>query len=170
MFDWVPKREKRIPREQTEALKLRQRVLDGIAADLDSLMRARFDPTFKAHLELLRRSFDRTFDHPEALPITLARIEYKIFLEKVDELRAKMQREISAALSVWRDQCDEMGIREPFRRLTDHRLETFTSNLTTAGLQMFVDMADRLKEAEQLAAARRYRPAVQRAEVAISRL
>jgi hypothetical protein len=170
MFDWVPKREKSIPLEQIEALKLRQRVLDGIAADLDSLMRARFDPTFKAYLELLRRSFDRSFDHPEAHPITLARIEYKIFLENVDDLRSQMQREISAALSVWRDQCDEMGIREPFRRLTDHRLETFTSNLTTAGLQMFVDMADRLKDAEQSRQRAGHRPAVQLAEVAISRL
>jgi hypothetical protein len=154
MFDWIRKREKSIPIEQTEAFKLRQRVLGGIAADLDSLMRTRLDQTFKTYLELLRRSFERTSDHPEAPHITLARIEYKIFLENVDELRSKMQPEISAALSVWRDQCDEMGIREPFQRLIDRRFDSFVSNLTTAGLQMFVDIA-RLKETEQLAAARR---------------
>jgi hypothetical protein len=149
MFGSLQKREKSISVEHTAACKLRQRVLDGIAADLESVMRTRFDPTFKAYHELLRGCFDRTFDQLEAPPIALARIEYKIFLEKVDELRSKMQPEISAALSVWRDEwCDKMGIQKPLQHLIDHRVETFSSNLTAAGLQMFVDIADRLKEAD----------------------
>ena len=119
-----------------------------MTADLDAFMRTRFDRTFDAYLGVLRDCFDRAFDGPEAPPITLARIEFKIFRENVDELRSKMVPEISATLSGWRDLSDEMGMRVHFQRLIDHRIETFTTNLTTAGLQMFLGMADRLEEAD----------------------
>jgi hypothetical protein len=149
MFGWLRKR-KQTPRpEDTEAYKLGQRAADSMTADLDAFMRTRFDPSFDAFLGVLRDCFERTFDRPEAPPITLASIEYKSFLENVEELRTKMPPEISAALSGWRDLSDDMGImRAGFQRLIDSRVESFMTNLTTAGLQMFTDMADRLKEAD----------------------
>jgi hypothetical protein len=134
--------------QETEAYKLGQNAAQGLVTELDSFMRTRFDPVFDAYLEVLRDCFERTFDRPEAPPIVLARVEYSSFLENVDELRAKMPPDISAALGDWRDLSEEMSMQEGFQRLIDSRVENFMSNLTAAGLQMFLDMADRLKVAD----------------------
>jgi hypothetical protein len=152
MFGWLRKREKKIPVEQTEAYKLGRRAGDSMAADLDRFMRARFEPAFNGYLGVLRDRFETTFDSPDAPPIILARIEYKIFLENVDELRDKMSPEISAAMSGWLN-IDE-GVRADFQRLIEHTIETYRSDLKMAGLNLFLETVDRLKEADD-----RYRAA-----------
>jgi hypothetical protein len=141
MFNWLRKREANL-------FRLGQDAANGSAADLDSLMHARFDPVFNSYLEMLRDSFERTFNQSEAPPIVLAGIEYNSFLENVEELCAKMPPDIAAALAGWRDVYERLGGVEDLRRLINNRVENFMTDLTAAGHQMFIDMAVRLKVAD----------------------
>jgi hypothetical protein len=143
MFGWFRKQKK-----QTEAYKLGKSAAESMVADLDRFMRLRFDPVYHEYLKVLRGRFEGAFNPPEAPPIIVARIEYKIFLENVDELRQKMPPDINMAMRKWRDLSDETGIRAEFNQLVDNRVETFMSNLTADGLKMFLDLADGLKAAD----------------------
>jgi hypothetical protein len=148
MFGWLRRRKGDIPVEQTDAFQVRaQRAVEGMTADLEAFMDARFDPSFNRYLGVLRDRFEAAFDCPDAPPIIIARIEYKIFLENIDDLRSKMLSEISA-MSEWRDILDEVGMGVHFKKLVDHRVHNFMMNLKTAGLQIFLDSADRLREAD----------------------
>jgi hypothetical protein len=148
MFAWFRKREKKAPVEQTEAYKLGRGAAETMIADLDRFMCLRFGPVRDEYLKVLRNCFERSFNRPEAPPIIIARIEFKIFSENVDELRQKLPVDINAAMRDWRDWSDEMGIRTVFDKLVNNRVEMFMSNLTTDGLQMFLDLADGLKAAD----------------------
>ena len=137
-------------KQAPEAYKLGQRAADGMVADLDRFMRLRFDPVRANYLKVLRDGFDRSFDPPEAPPMIMARIEYNSFLENVDVLLQKMPPEITTAMREWRDLSDKMGLgaRAQFNQIVNHRVETFMSNLRSSGLQMFLDLADGLKAAD----------------------
>jgi hypothetical protein len=141
MFGWLRKKE-------VDLFRLGQDAANGLAADLNSFMHSRFDPVFNSNLGVLRDCFERTFNQPEAPPIVLARIEYNSFLENVEELCAKMPPDIAAALAGWGDVYEQLGWVEDFRRLINNRVENFMTDLAAAGHQMFIDMAGRLKVAD----------------------
>jgi hypothetical protein len=148
MFGWFRKRDKKAPVEQTEAYRLGRRAAETMIADLDRFMGRHFDPVRDECLKVLRNCFERSFNPPQAPPIIIARIEFKIFSENIDELRQKVPVHINEAMHDWRDWSDEMGLRAEFNQLVNDRVETFISNLTSDSLQMFLDLADDLKAAD----------------------
>ena len=148
MFGWLRNREKKVPAEQTEAFKLGRKAAASAAADLDRFMRRRFEPVHSGYLKVLRDRIERSFNPPEAPPIIMARIEYKCFLESVDELRQKMPPEILAALREWANVADQIGNREQFNELINNRVENYMSKLKTDGVQMLLDLVVSLKAAD----------------------
>ena len=84
----------------------------------------------------------------DAVAIIVARIEYKVFLENIDELRGKMMGEITATLSGWLDLADQMQMRDKFTELTQANVDKFCRKLSETGLQRLLDMAHALKLAD----------------------
>jgi hypothetical protein len=148
MFNWF-RREKPVPIEQTDAYRFGQRTGDSMAADLDAFVTRRFDPVSKNYLDVLRGCLETVFDDDKAPPLVLARIEYKIFLENVEEMRPKMLAEINSAMSEWIDVAEQTGIRPVLQQLIDHRIGNFTEQLTVEGLDLLLAYVERLKLADE---------------------
>lgn len=117
-----------------------------MAADLQHFMSSRFDPAFKAYIRLLNECFEAAYGNDDAPPITIARIEFKIFNDQVGGLREDMAREINVAMRGWLEIDDAMGGQ--FRRLIDKTISNLQDRLTITGLQAFLDRADDLKAAD----------------------
>ena len=147
MFKWL-KRKKAIPPEQTEAYQLGRRAAESMAGDLDAYMRRRFDPVFEDYLNVLRGTVQRCFRSDEAPPLTLAGIEYQIFLENVEEMKPKMKVEISDALAEWSRTFDEIGMQSEVEVLIESRIDQFCTDLSLAGLKLLTDYAEGLKDAD----------------------
>lgn len=117
-----------------------------MAADLQQFMASRFDPAFKAYMRVLNDCFDAVYHSDDAPPITLARIEFKIFNDQVGGLREDMAGEINVAMRGWLELDEAMGGQ--FRRSIDKTIKDFQDRLTMTGLQAFLDRADDLKAAD----------------------
>jgi hypothetical protein len=133
--------------ENTEAYKLGQKAGESMAADLEQFMSSRFEPVFKAYMRVLGDRFDTVYGSADDVPpITLARIEFKIFNDNVGKLREDMAGEINAAMRGWLEIDDDIG--NQFRKLIDKTISDFQNRLTMSGIQAFLDRADDLKAAD----------------------
>jgi len=100
------------------------------------------------YLGVIQGQFNKCMTPTDAPPIIAARIEYKIFVENVKELRGKMMGEIPAMLSGWLDVADQIQLRDTFMQLIQAKVDAFCRELTEIGLQRFLDMAHALKLAD----------------------
>jgi hypothetical protein len=143
MFGWFKKQ----PRtENTEAYKLGQQAGESMAADLEHFMSSRYEPAFKAFMRVLSDRFDTVYGSDDLPPITLARIEFKIFNDQVQEMREDMAGEITFAMRGWLEVDNVIGAQ--FRLLIDKTIRDFQDRLTMSGIQAFLDRADDLKAAD----------------------
>jgi hypothetical protein len=76
MFGWFKSKPKP---EETEAYKLGQRFVQAVNTDLERFMTTRFDSAFTGYLKILSDGFDAVYERADAPPITLARIDFKVF-------------------------------------------------------------------------------------------
>jgi hypothetical protein len=121
---------------------------DAFAADLQSMMDVRFKPVMEACLGVIQGQLNKCLTPTDGPPLVVARIEYKIFLDHVEEMRGKMLNEIPATLSQWLDVADQMQLRDTFMQLIHFNVDKFCRELTETGLQRFLDMAQALKLAD----------------------
>jgi hypothetical protein len=145
IFGWF--RRKQDPK-QTRAYQMGQQAGDAFAADLESLMEVRFKPVHEAALGVIQGQFNKCLTPTDGPPLVVARIEYKIFLDHVEEMRGKMLNEIPARLSKWLDVVDQIRLRDMFMQLIKAKVDKFCHDLTEAGMQCFLDMAHALKLAD----------------------
>lgn len=139
---------KKVPIEDTEPFKMGQRAANSYAEDLDTFMVARFEPVYQNLMGVLDDRLESVYDDPNGPPILLAKVEYKAFLDNVQEMRPRMEGEINAAMSEWLSVASEMGMREDFDRLATARLNSFYERLTINGFQALMDKTDKLGPAD----------------------
>jgi hypothetical protein len=121
---------------------------ESFAADLEKLMEVRYKPVWERYLGVIQGQYNKSLTPTDAPPIFVARIEYKVFLENVNEIRGKMKEEIAATLSGWLDVADQMQLREKFAELIQFTVDKFCRELSETGLQRLLDMAHALKLAD----------------------
>jgi hypothetical protein len=131
MFDWFSRR-KRQPANQ-QAYERGRRAGQQFSDDLDQLLETRFKPVFDGYLSVMQKQLNRCLAPVDGPPLTVARIEHKIFLENVDELANRMRGEITAALSAWLDVADQLESRDMFLKLIQAKVDDFCQRLGHAG-------------------------------------
>jgi hypothetical protein len=141
MFGWFR-------RKPDRAYQMGQQAGDAFAADLERLMEVRFKPVLEACLGVVQGQLNKCLTPIDGPPLVVARIEYKIFLDHVEEMRGKMLNEIPATLSKWLDVADQIQLRDTFMQLIKANVDKFCRELTETGLQCFIDMAHALKLAD----------------------
>jgi hypothetical protein len=145
MFGWFqPKQDPKL----TRAYEMGRKSAESFAADLEKLIEIRFKPVSEGYLGVVQGQYNRCLSPTDAPPIIAARIEYKVFLENVDELRGKMMDEIAATLSDWLDVADQIQLRDTFAELIQVTIDKFCRELSETGLQRLLDMAHALKLAD----------------------
>lgn len=145
MFGWFrPKQDPKL----TRAYEMGRKSAEAFAADLEKLMEIRFKPVSEGYLAVVQGQYNKCLSPADAPPIIAARIEYKVFLENVGELRGKMMHEIAATLSNWLDVADQIQLRDTFMELIRVTVERFCRELSQTGLQRLLDMAQALKLAD----------------------
>jgi hypothetical protein len=107
-----------------------------MAEAVQAVTEARFKSVQDGYLNVLRDRFRLALNQADAPPITLARIEYNVFIENVGELKTKMPPEFQATLAEWVKVVDELGIRAEFDRILGDRIDEFTANLLMLGLNV----------------------------------
>ena len=119
----------------------------GLGADMGQQMAeavevatdARFKSVQEGYLSVLRDRFRLSLNQQDEPPITVARAEYQVFMENVDDLKTKMPAELRASLADWVKAVDEVGIRSEFDRILTGRIDEFTTNLGLIGLDVLTN-------------------------------
>jgi hypothetical protein len=137
-------REKQGPVAQT-AQEFESRMAAIMNASVAAYMHSRFYARFQTYLAGL---FGETFDSPEVPPLLLARIDFKVFLEHLDDFRARVLAEALAAMSECNDAAEQASKAADFRHLMGEHVDNFKSKLMTSALQKFLDISDCLREAD----------------------
>jgi hypothetical protein len=145
MFGWFrPKQDPKL----TRAYEMGRQSGESFAADLEKLLEVRFKPVSEGYLGVVQGQYNKCLTPTDAPPIIVARIEYKVFLENVEQLRGKMMGEITATLCGWLDLADQMQMRDKFTELIQANVDKFCRELSETGLQRLLDMAHALKLAD----------------------
>jgi hypothetical protein len=132
----------------TRAYQLGRETAGNFADDLERLVQIRFGPVADNYLGVLQDLLNKCLNPTEAPPIIMARIQYKDFLENLDELRDKMTAEIQATLSEHLAIADQIDSRDKFVELIRVNVSNYCSKLTEDGLQRVIDMANALHVAD----------------------
>ena len=149
MYGWGKKRPPADTPEQLErAYRLGQNAGERIANDLELIMGGRFKPVFEGYLAVLRKQIHDSFDSDDGPPITIARMDYGIFLENVEKLKPQITEEIRQHMDGWLKLADEADVRTETEALIAKRIDDFLIDLTLTGLKLLTDYAEALKEAD----------------------
>lgn len=146
MLGWL--KSKRQTPEQTRAYQLGRNLADSFSDDLDRVMKHRFGPMADNFLGVLQNQLNKCINPNDAPPLTVARIEYKIFLDELDEMRTKMIEEIQTRLSDHLSIADTAGVREHFDELVRVNVSNYHRKLMEDGLLRVTDMAHALRLAD----------------------
>lgn len=146
MLGWF-KRPKQDPK-LTRAYQLGREVAESFANDLEKLMEIRFRPWAEGYLNVVQKQYNAALNPTNAPPIIVAKVEYQIFLEKVNALRDKMGEEIRATLSDHMRIADQVDMRDQFNQLIDVTISNYYRKLIEDGLQRLLDMGHALKAAD----------------------
>jgi hypothetical protein len=111
MFGWFQRRKQQDPK-LTRAYEIGRQSAQSFADDLEKLMEIGFKPVADGYLGVLQGQYNKCLTPTDAPPIIVARIEYieyKVFLENVDELRGKMMDQIVTTLDGWLDVANQIN-------------------------------------------------------------
>jgi hypothetical protein len=145
MFGWFKKKP---PVEQTEPYQMGRQFSSEMIGVFEQLMKERFGPVYDNYLNVLRGNFQTAMQRTDAPPLTVARIDYKIFLDEVKSLQDKMLEEIGQVMHKWVEVSDQMGVRAETEKMFQQNVENYGSELSMAGLKLFTDYAVPIKDAD----------------------
>jgi len=137
MFGWG---KKKTPKpEDTRAYQLGSDMGGQMAHAINGVLEARFGQLEANYIAVLRDRIHLTFNDERAPPLTLARIEYKIFIENLDEMTAMLATEIPTLVGDWMDAAETMGVRLEVDQLITQRIDEFATDLRLLGLKILAD-------------------------------
>lgn|SRR5262249_41455888 len=134
--------------EEAQAYEKGRQFGEQVIAQIDAFIETRFRPTSNGLLDVLQRQFETCMNPTDGPPITVARIEYKFFAERVQRLGGQMPGEIAFSLNRWIDVAMEMDVREDVQTLIENRVAIFQNELLMKGHKLFTGITDRLKKAD----------------------
>jgi len=145
MFGWFQRKQ---DPKQTRAYQLGRDIGERFANDLEKFMEIRFKPWAEGYLDVLQGQLNKCLNPSNAPPIIVAKIEYKIFLERVGERRDEMIADVTGVLSEHLAIADQVQMRDKFDELIRVTVGNFCRKLTEDGLQRLFDMGSALKIAD----------------------
>ncbi len=94
----------------------------------------------------------QSFNSPDGPPLTIARVEYRVFLNRIKELEDQIFGETCDAMHEWLDVADSMGVRAQTEDGFRTRIKAFCNDLTIAGMTVLTDYAIPLRDADRIGA------------------
>lgn len=102
----------------------------------------------QAFLTVLQKRLDTARYQEEHSPVLVARVEYDLFVENVENSALKLVEETKAALSEWDSFHAEIGVSDDIDRLAAALVQAKTDNLKELGLNVVLANAEILKVAD----------------------
>jgi hypothetical protein len=135
--------------EDDRAFQQGHQMAQEMASSLDEFMTARFAQANAALLDVLRGRLDGCREPADAPPLIVARIQYEIFLEQLQELRPRMLDDTNAAMAKWLELGELVGVRSDFDRLIKKRIDDLQTAMSFEALEVLMDRVDELKVADE---------------------
>lgn len=133
-----------------DAFEYGRKVAQSMDQEIEQFMRQRFGHVKDAYLKILEGSYHDAKARTDHSPIIIARIDRDLFNENVSGTRDKMREEILSKMETWQSVMAQMGNTGDIERLVDSKLDAFESDMNFAGINLFMEHADELKEADDL--------------------
>jgi len=136
-----------IPSEQS-AYQKGQEFSNSLFEVFHNFMRERFEPVKGSYLDILKSNVRKALHANKVPPLTVARAEYRDFLDNVKEMEGSMLAEIKQYMHEWLAVAHQAGVREETERAFGVYVSNFTADLSMAGLKVLTDYAVPLQDAD----------------------
>ena len=123
---------------------------ESMSEGLDRFLAYRFAPQVKGYLGVFEGKLFRCLNPTTAPPVTLALLEYKIFVASVRDLKERMTAETVSAMDPWLEAVGKIDLRHHGMLLINSRIKDFQTSLVKSGLQLFIDKVDGLRAADKV--------------------
>jgi hypothetical protein len=148
-FGADPLKPKGVDPKQTDAYQMGQKFSGEMWSAFTTYFAGRFNPVRENYLNVLRQMVRQSFNSPDGPPLTIARVEYRVFLNQVKELEGQVFGESCDAMHEWLDVADSMGVRAATENGLRTHIKAFCNDLTIAGMSVLTDYAIPLRDADR---------------------
>jgi hypothetical protein len=146
VFGWFKK--KAPPIEESAAYDKGKQFAREVMDTFDGFAKARFSSIREGYLNVFRGNLQDALQQSEAPALTVARIDYGIFLENVNKVDEQLFDEVTQVMHEWLKTAEIIDIRSQTEQLFQKEIRDFTSNLSILGLSLLTDYAVPLKDAD----------------------
>jgi hypothetical protein len=140
--------EKPLSEKEQRAYELGRDTGARISEDYERYISWRYEQIRQGYLDVLQKQIDSGRQQDEYPPMTVARVEYSLFLDHVKEAQEQLKAETKAHFEEWENLNKELEVED----LTDKLVESLLSDRFTAlrleGLKVLTDNVDILKTAD----------------------
>jgi hypothetical protein len=143
---WKPKS---VDPKQTDAYQMGQKFSGEVWSAYTGYFESRFAPVRENYLNLLRQLVRQSFHSPDGPPLTIARVEYRVFLNRIKELEDQIFGETCYAMHEWLHVADRMGVRAETENGFRTHIKAFCDDLTIAGMNVLTDYGIPLRDADR---------------------
>jgi hypothetical protein len=159
MFNWLVKKATKAVHEAQdeieqekklkEARELGRKAAESFDADVDVYAGHRFEEIQTKYMKVFRDRLDLAAVDGKAPPLILARIEHKIFLDNLHELKPKLVEEILTACADWMKVLAQMGAEGQMKQVIEKKVDDFAATVLHVSLGELIDRVDHLKPLDE---------------------
>jgi uncharacterized membrane protein YhaH (DUF805 family) len=148
-FGADPLKPKGVDPKQTDAYQMGQKFSGEMWSAYTGYFESRFPAVGENYLNVLRQLVRQSFNSADGPPLTIARVEYRVFLNQVKELEDQIFQETCGAMHEWLDVAERMGVRGDTENGFRTHIKAFCDDLTIAGMTVLTDYAIPLRDADR---------------------
>jgi uncharacterized membrane protein YhaH (DUF805 family) len=148
-FGADPLKPRGVDPKQTDAYQMGQKFSGEMWSAFTGYFDSRFLPVRENYLNVLRQLVRQSFNSQDGPPLTIARVEYRVFLNRIKELEDQIFGESCDAMHEWLDVADGMGVRAETESGFRTHIKEFCNDLTIAGMSVLTDYAIPLRDADR---------------------
>ncbi|PDS33726.1 hypothetical protein CO665_34655 [Rhizobium anhuiense] len=117
-------------------------------AEIEHFIGWRFEQIRSGYLDVVQKQFDSGRQQEEYSPLLVARVEYSLYLNHVQEAQDALKAEVYQTFQGWADLNRELAVEDIIEKWLDTILSDRFLDLRIAGLKVMTDNADILKTAD----------------------
>jgi hypothetical protein len=134
--------------ELEKAYEMGRKMSEDMCRALDSFISQRFLGLKERYIGVFQDGLNSAKSSTIYSPIITGRVDFQLFCENIEKLKSTMTNEINEYMVEWSELSVVMEMESHMNELIERTVKNITEDIFFAGVSVFLDNADELKDAD----------------------
>ncbi len=125
-----------------------RKMSEDMCGDLDSFISQRFLGLKERYIAVFQDGLNSAKSSAVYSPIIAGKLDFQLFCENIEKLKSTMTKEINDYMVEWSEHFAAMEMESHMNELIEYNVKNITEDIYFAGVSVFLDNADELKDAD----------------------